>query len=1385
MVRIHGQTVAVWLFLWICASAFRSQYVYGAAVCPPLLNVVATTNAVEGLKRERGFTVAQLAASETVPVIVDGKAPEPDFDISRIDLTPIATAGFQSSVTFLWWFANDTSCTETGSSGVEFAGSFEYSSSWVLSAYPSLPPVPGLEVTMPDSEVIKETTVPTVTGLQSSGTSFANSQETALSFDVTVECDADFIAAVELRLAYAYSYSGIGSDIIPPSVATFALRWQCAARGCLAWCGDLVDDCYDYCGEHGVCNHDAGTCICDSGWVGPFCGLVLGMPESMCPNELLFLNYVIPPTIVGYPRALELLWTGLKVPSDLFYTEWHYFVTGCTACPDVSDPIIDIGLNGSGYVLTPLRPAIYRLIVASDADTSRDYYIKYFIVSTWEECGFELCSVGGNNTCNSDKGWGACKSGICSCSQGRYWNDCSRGCSKYNNITTKSGQIQNDFPPSGLTDDMLYANSANCNWLITPGSGTDVITLNFTYVWMDPADTLSVYLVGADGDTGDLLTTISSPGLLTVLASEVIVQLRSDYEAASHGFILTYASESNPLLNRKETAIVVSVAAAVGTIAILSIGISASCYIVRRRRRILRAQQNAPAEPLPDDEVSQAIRRSLTEVNKDLKKSNMELNKISLNFGVSEGGTCEVMQKLTDELILKNNGGQPVIYCFYVPRIPHKLEFNMCPGQGRVPPHRELKISVEVKLLLTTRIESNIKLEILREGNTTATLLPFRIEGMVSTRLDPDEIMLNHTPLAAGAFGSVFQGIYRSQLVAAKVLKHQEAFFEKEYAEFEAECTLLKQLRHPNIVGFVGASYVTGKLCICTEFMDMGSLERYLQSDQDILYALILKFALNTAEAMAFIHSNKILYRDLKCSNILLVSDNLTATVNCKLSDFGTSRSVEDPEEIIRRTSGKGTAIYMAPELLGHLPYNSKVDVFSFGICLWEMWYRIEPWEELMCWDVPKTVMAGNRPPIDDDIPIEYSTLMKQCWEQDCNARPDFKKIAATLANLYNSEKSQVDDLRKKQEEEEKKKKRRRRRRHDKKGSHGKSKSPSRHKGKTKSHSKSRPRDSDQEEKALVKKSSSKVVLDERKHTRNPSSVAKPPGSKLDVVHSVNKSDASRLKGEAPPPAKIIPSSSRLHLTPNASQERKPTVPLLNLPSTDERSTPGSQPQKTYTEPEIGSSSDSKSGKHRHKERKGKGKKHSRRGRSRSHSRSRSQSSSSSSSSSSSRSRSRSNGKSKSKSKSSRSTSRSGSKRSGSKSSSYHKHHHRIKKTRTKSEIRIVKSPSKIDLGGFKKSASKLDLNLDTSEFIRSASRVGNQEEDIRFHKTPDIRNGSRSDLLSAITGVKKSASKPDLSSATPLILDEGHTGKKPPRRILHRAAMSNTVEMSILKHGE
>ena len=246
-------------------------------------------------------------------------------------------------------------------------------------------------------------------------------------------------------------------------------------------------------------------------------------------------------------------------------------------------------------------------------------------------------------------------------------------------------------------------------------------------------------------------------------------------------------------------------------------------------------------------------------------------------------------------------------------------------------------------------------------------LIRFAGDAVLSEQIDPSELKLFGEPLGTGAFGAVYRGEYRSRPVAVKVLNAQAGLRTDQVAEFESEILLFKRLRHETIVRFVGGSLVPGiqmlplhltfcdifiyicffalkkyigKMAICTEVLHRGSLGRSLRLAR-LPFVLKLRFLENCAAAIAYLHANHCLYRDLKPDNLLIVSFSLSATVNAKLADFGTACSVRDVSELHHHTANVGTPMYMAPELLANEPYSSAVDVYAMGILMWEMYTQV------------------------------------------------------------------------------------------------------------------------------------------------------------------------------------------------------------------------------------------------------------------------------------------------------------------------------------------------------------------------------------------------------------------------------------------------------------
>ncbi|XWS14209.1 hypothetical protein CRYUN_Cryun36dG0103400 [Craigia yunnanensis] len=196
--------------------------------------------------------------------------------------------------------------------------------------------------------------------------------------------------------------------------------------------------------------------------------------------------------------------------------------------------------------------------------------------------------------------------------------------------------------------------------------------------------------------------------------------------------------------------------------------------------------------------------------------------------------------------------------------------------------------------------------------------------------------------IGQGSCGTVYHGLWFGSDVAVKVFSKQEYSDDVIHA-FRQEVSLMKRLRHPNVLLFMGAVTSPQRLCIITEFLPRGSLFRLLQRNTTKLdWRRRAHMALDIARGMNYLHhfNPPIIHRDLKSSN-LLVDKNWTV----KVGDFGLSRLKH--ETFLTTKTGKGTPQWMAPEVLRNEPSDEKSDVYSFGVILWELATETIPWDNL------------------------------------------------------------------------------------------------------------------------------------------------------------------------------------------------------------------------------------------------------------------------------------------------------------------------------------------------------------------------------------------------------------------------------------------------------
>eukprot|EP01129_Flabellula_baltica_P009585 TRINITY_DN3936_c0_g1_i1.p1 TRINITY_DN3936_c0_g1~~TRINITY_DN3936_c0_g1_i1.p1 ORF type:complete len:416 (+),score=106.38 TRINITY_DN3936_c0_g1_i1:1-1248(+) len=200
-----------------------------------------------------------------------------------------------------------------------------------------------------------------------------------------------------------------------------------------------------------------------------------------------------------------------------------------------------------------------------------------------------------------------------------------------------------------------------------------------------------------------------------------------------------------------------------------------------------------------------------------------------------------------------------------------------------------------------------------------------------------DYFQISDTILGKGEFGTVKQGTDKNtgEEVAIKVISKSQL---QDIPVLQNEIDILRRCKHPHIVELKSVFETHSNLYIVMELVKGGELydeiiERNYFTEQDA--ANIMRQVL---EALAYIHSNGIIHRDLKLENLLL--SNKKASGNdliVKLADFGLSRIYRG--QIVRTACG--TPFYVAPEVLLGTGYGTEVDMWSAGVMLYILFFQL------------------------------------------------------------------------------------------------------------------------------------------------------------------------------------------------------------------------------------------------------------------------------------------------------------------------------------------------------------------------------------------------------------------------------------------------------------
>ncbi|KAI5612735.1 serine/threonine-protein kinase 10 [Silurus asotus] len=263
----------------------------------------------------------------------------------------------------------------------------------------------------------------------------------------------------------------------------------------------------------------------------------------------------------------------------------------------------------------------------------------------------------------------------------------------------------------------------------------------------------------------------------------------------------------------------------------------------------------------------------------------------------------------------------------------------------------------------------------------------------VHRNVNPAEVWEIVGELGDGAFGKVYkvQNKETGALAAGKVIETKS---EEELEDYMVEIDILATCNHHYIVKLLDAFYYDQKLWIMIEFCPGGAVDAtMLELDRGLTEKQIQVICKQMLEALVYLHSMKIIHRDLKAGNILLTLDG-----DIKLADFGVS--AKNTKTLQRRDSFIGTPYWMAPEVVmcettKDAPYDYKADIWSLGITLIELAQIEPPHHELNPMRVLLKIAKSEPPTLDQ--PSKWSNDFKDFLKKVLDKNPETRPSASQL----------------------------------------------------------------------------------------------------------------------------------------------------------------------------------------------------------------------------------------------------------------------------------------------------------------------------------------------------------------------------------------------------
>ncbi|CAF0744980.1 unnamed protein product [Brachionus calyciflorus] len=262
--------------------------------------------------------------------------------------------------------------------------------------------------------------------------------------------------------------------------------------------------------------------------------------------------------------------------------------------------------------------------------------------------------------------------------------------------------------------------------------------------------------------------------------------------------------------------------------------------------------------------------------------------------------------------------------------------------------------------------------------------------------------------LGHGAFGTVFVGFYKPNgdekskfRVAIKELNAFSTTDDEKIKELENaiinEAAVMASVKHKYCLQLSGLC-IAESIKMVTQLIPYGSAVSFLQKYREkINEKNLLVWAQQIAEGMEYLENRKIVHRDLAARNILIKKID-----HIKITDFGLAKVLDSNEKEFYAKSNSLLPIkWLAIESIQNRIFNHKSDVWSYGVCLWEIFtFCAKPYAEIETINIINYLKKGVRLSQPQIASIEVYAILLKCWLEKPYSRPSFNELSVEFLRM-------------------------------------------------------------------------------------------------------------------------------------------------------------------------------------------------------------------------------------------------------------------------------------------------------------------------------------------------------------------------------------------------